>query len=123
MSFDLYVFPPSGPTTVPQVRQLQAAEEQRIMRGQPDSSNPPGPEMASFLEELERRWPSLDDDPEDSPWSSWPLWQPMTGGGTALNIRWTRADSMRTALLEIAARSNVIIYDPQCGEVITPPPV
>ena len=45
----------------------------------------------------------------------------MTGGGTGFAIVWSRADEMYTAVLEIAARTNVIIYDPQAGEVILPP--
>lgn len=71
MSFDLYVFPPSGPATVDQVHALMEAEEQRISNepGLPDL--PPGPQTAKFLAELERRWPGLDaEDPDTSPWSS-----------------------------------------------------
>jgi hypothetical protein len=45
----------------------------------------------------------------------------MTGGGTGFAIVWSRADEIRMTILEIAARSNVIIYDPQAGEVILPP--
>jgi hypothetical protein len=45
----------------------------------------------------------------------------MTGGGTGCAIIWSRADEMYTAVLEIAARANVIIYDPQVPEVILPP--
>ena len=121
VSFDLHVFPPSGPRTVAEVWRLLDAEEQRLLSGSDDALPPPGPEMDRFLDELERRWPSLEEDPGGSPWSSWPLWLPMTGGGTALAIRWSRATEMRTALLEIAARTNVIIYDGQLPEVICPP--
>lgn len=118
MSFDLLVFPSSGPTTVPEVHQLLDAEEQRLESHVDSTLPPPGPEMARFLDELERRWPSLEDDPDSSPWSSWPLWQPLTGGGTALNIAWSQAETMRTAILELAARVGVIIYDPQTDELI-----
>jgi hypothetical protein len=83
---------------------------------------PPGPQMATFIDELERRWPSLEIDPDGSPWSSWPLWQPTAGGGTALNISWSAADSVVPAILEIAVRANVSIYDPQNDELIHPPP-
>jgi hypothetical protein len=97
------------------------AEEERLGSDTGDGLPPPGPEMARFLDELELRWPSLEDNPDGSPWSSWPLWQPMAGDGTGLNIRWSHADSMRSAILEIAARTNVIIYDPQAGRLIRPP--
>jgi hypothetical protein len=118
MSFDLRVYPPSGPTTLDEVDQLAAADEDAPMDAE---YPPPGPEMASFLTELERGWPSVEDDVNASPWSSWPLWQPINGGGTDLNIRWPKADSMLAAILEIAARTNVIVFDPQSGQVILPP--
>ena len=120
MSFDLYAFPPTGPTTVAEVRLLMEAEEGRL-ESDPDSPlPPPGQEMAQFLNELERRWPFLEDDSDHCPWSSWPLWQPMAGGGTALNIAWSHTDSMPSPILEIAARNNVIIYDPQADELAHP---
>ncbi|MGI8445990.1 MAG: hypothetical protein ACR2MP_02150 [Streptosporangiaceae bacterium] len=72
------------------------------------------------MNELQRRWPSLDDDPDSSPWSSWPLWQPVAGGGTGLNISWSHAAVVMTAILEIAVRSNVVIYDPQDDRLIPP---
>jgi hypothetical protein len=121
VSFDLNAFPPSGPRTVWEVRQLLDAEEQRLVTGADDPLPPFGPEMARFVDEIKRRWPSLEDDPDSSPWSVSPGWQPMTGGGTGCNIIWSRADEMYTAILEIAARANVIIYDPQVPEVILPP--
>ena len=37
------------------------------------------------------------------------------------NIVWSRAYEVYAAILEIAVRTNVIIYDPQVPEVILPP--
>jgi hypothetical protein len=76
--------------------------------------------MAAFMDELERQWPSLDDDPDGSPWASWPLWQPVGGGGTALNVSWSFVDSTVPVILEIAAHANMVIYDPQPDELIRP---
>jgi hypothetical protein len=118
MSFDLRVYPASGPTTLDEAHQLASADEDVAIDEQ---FPPPAPEMASFLTELEQGWPSLEDDVEASPWSCWPLWQPLTGGGTELNIRWPNAASMLAAILEIAARTNVIVFDPQSGQLILPP--
>jgi hypothetical protein len=125
VSFDLYAFPAPGPATVAEALQLLEADE---AEGSPrfDSDTGerlprPGPQMAKFIEELERRWPSLDDDP-DSPWASWPLWAPIVGGGTGFNIRWSYAASVAPAIVEIAARHNVIIYDPQADQLIQPAP-
>ena len=121
MSFDLHAFPPSGPRTVAEVLQLLEAEEQRLLSGAGDALSPQEPEMARFLDELEQRWPSLDEDPDASPWSDSPLWFPTMGGGATFGISWSRADEMREAILEIAARTGVIIYDRQIPEVICPP--
>jgi hypothetical protein len=118
MSFDLRVYPPSGPATLDEIHQLEEADEEAPLD---QEYPPPAPEMARFLTELEQAWPSLDDDAEASPWSSWPLWQPIARGGTDLNIRWPHADSMLAAILEIAARANVIVFDPQSEQVILPP--
>jgi hypothetical protein len=124
-SFDLYAFPASGPRTVPEVHQLMEAGDPEDPRFDSEMGcwfPPPGPQMATFIDELERRWPSLEIDPDGSPWSSWPLWQPTAGGGMALNISWSAADSVVPAILEIAVRANVSIYDPQNDELIHPPP-
>jgi len=120
VSFDLHAFPSAGPRTVLEVRQLLDAEEQRLVTGTGDPLPPFGPEMAWFVDEIKRRWPSLEDDP-GSPWSVSPGWQPATGGGTGFAVVWSRADEMYTAILEIAAHANVIIYDPQVPEVVLPP--
>jgi hypothetical protein len=132
VSFDLIAFSPSGPRTVSDVRELLDAEEQRLVTGKPGLANgtdnavvAAGPQMARFLDELNRRWPSLEEDPDSSPWSVSPLWQPAIGGqaieAIGMAIRWSRAEEVYTALVEIAADSNVIIYDQQTPEVICPP--
>lgn len=117
MSFDLRVYPPSGPATVDEAYRLASADEDAPVG---EDYPPPAPEMARFLTELERGWQSPSA-AGTSPWSSWPLWQPITGGGTELNIRWPHAASMLAAILEIAARTNVIVCDPQSEQVILPP--
>ena len=121
MSFDLYAFPSSGPRTVLEVCQLMDAEEQRLLTGADDVLPPLGPEMARFVDEIARRWQSLEDDPDGSPWSISPSWEPMTVAGPALTSSGSRADEVYQAILEIAARANMIIYDPQVPDVILPP--
>ena len=119
MSFDLYVFPPPGPTTIADAHRLIEADQDLDGRA-PDVPARPDPEMASFLAELERRWPTLEEDVDASPWSS-SLWHPDAGGGTELNISWPWAESMRPAILDIAARTKVTVYDPQADQLIRPP--
>jgi hypothetical protein len=99
VSFDLYAFPAPGPATVAEARQLLKNEDLSWDSEAGTWLSSPGPEMAAFMDELERRWPSLNDDPDASPWASWPLWQPAGGSGTALNISWSFVDSTAPAIL------------------------
>ena len=122
VSFDLYAFPSDGPRTISEVHKVWEAEEKRLLANESDSSQPPdqpGPEMERFIGELETQWPSSDIDPDSSPWATWPLWQPV-GRGTALNIVWSHAATMQPAVVALARQCDVIIYDPQSGEVIVP---
>jgi hypothetical protein len=132
VSFDLTAFSPNGPRTVSEVRRLLDDEEQRLVAeelglgsGTDDVLLAPDPRMVRFLDELERRWPWLEEDPHGSPWSCSPLWQPAIGGraieAIGMAIRWSRTEEMYSAIVEIAAANNVIIYDPQVPEVICPP--
>lgn len=87
VSFDLYAFPAPGPGAGPEARQLletAGVENRRFDHDTAEWFPRPGPEMATFMDELERRWPSLEGDPDGSPWASWPLWQPVAGGGTEM---------------------------------------
>lgn len=45
----------------------------------------------------------------------------MTGGGTGFTIVWPPANELCTAILEIAARTNVTITILKPGEAILPP--
>jgi hypothetical protein len=122
VSFDLYAFPPDGPGTVSEIHNVIVAEEERLIAGESGSGQPPsspGPEIERFIAELETRWPSLETDPDSSPWASWPLWQPV-GRGTALNIVWSKADTMRPAVIAVGQQCGVIVYDPESGEVFVP---
>ncbi len=104
VSFHLQAFPPSGPRTVLEVRQLLDAEEQRLITGTDDSLPPFGPEMTTQAVHGPFR----------------PAGNQRQVAGPALPSS-GRADEVYTAILEIATRANVIIYDPQAGEVTLPP--
>jgi hypothetical protein len=102
MTFDLYAFPAPEPKTAAEAHQLlDAGDADEHLRFDTDSGQwlpRPGPQMVTFIDELQRRWPSLNDDPDGSPWSIWPLWQPTAGGGTGLNIGWSFAASVAPQL-------------------------
>lgn len=120
MSFDLQVFPASGPSTVAEVRRLLDAEEQRLISGADSPLPAPSPGMARFMGEITHRWPSLEDDPDDSPWTIDPSWEPSLGGGAGLAIKWSCPDSVLLAIFELADRVGVIVYDPQAEVVHLP---
>ena len=113
MSFDLYVFDrdlPDDPVAVGE-----------LLEDDHNDGGPLSPALAELLDELERRYPDLDDDPDASPWSSWPLQDEVANGtGVALTIRWSRAEQMSAELRALANERGLFIYDPQAGVVIRP---
>lgn len=120
MSFDLQVFPASGPSTVAEAHRLLDAEEQRLISGADSPLPAPSPEMARFMGEIKHRWPSLEDDPDGSPWTIEPSWGPSLGGGAGLAIKWSCPDSVLLAIFELADRVGVIVYDSQAEVVHLP---
>lgn len=110
MSFDLYVLDLDGSPDAAAVHALIDEEGGEL-------SAP----LAALVVELEQRFPDLEDDPEGSPWASWPLQQPVAGGrGNAFNLTWGSADSLTEALVEAAARHRLTIFDPQTDLLVPP---
>lgn len=114
MSFDLYVFD----------RDDLPEDEEAIGDLLEDDSRWGGaltPRLAGLIAELERRYPRLDDNPDDSPWASWPLADSIADGtGVALNIVWSRAEQMSHELRLLAKERRLTVYDPQASAVIRP---
>jgi hypothetical protein len=79
------------------------------------------PRLAGLIAELERRYPGLDDNPDDSRWASWPLADSMADGtGIGLNIVWSQAERMSAELRVLAKERGLTVYDPQASEVVRP---
>ena len=72
MSFDLYVLDLEAGAGVDAVQELLDDESGTLTA-----------RLASLVSELEQRFPGLDDDPDASPWASWPLEQPSAVAGAA----------------------------------------
>ena len=88
MSFDLYVFDLGD---IPD-------DEEAIGDLLEDDSRWGAPftdRLGQFVAEMERRYPELDDRPNDSPWASWPLTDSMVEGRCCgLNMVWSAAEQM-----------------------------
>jgi hypothetical protein len=82
---------------------------------------PPTPRLKAFIEALEKRYPSLDDDPDDSPWADWPLGDTILDGhGVSLSVVWSQADRMSQELRSACNQAGLTLYDPQESLVIRP---
>lgn len=113
MSFDLYVFDGDVPD-----------DEATIGEWMEDDSRwgtPLTPRLATFVAELERRYPSLDDHPDSSPWASWPLTQAMVDGTCcAFNIVWSQSERMSAEIRVLCSEQGLTLYDPQESLVVRP---
>jgi hypothetical protein len=114
MSFDLYVFDLGD---VPD-------DEEAIGDLLEDDSRWGAPftdRLAQFVAEMQRRYPGLDDHPNDSPWASWPLTDSMVEGRCCgLNIVWSAAERMSSEVAAACHRHGLTLYDPQAGVVHRP---
>lgn len=114
MSFDLYIFD----------RDDLPDDEELIGELMEDNSRwgaPLTPRLTGLVAHLERHYPGLDDDPDGSPWASWPLADSMVDGtGIGLNIVWSRSDQMGPEIRRIALERMLTVYDPQAGSVFRP---
>ncbi len=91
-----------------------------------ESDEPVGPlssRLRAAVQECGARWPAdnLPDSDVDSPWASWPLAGDSAPPVIEVNIRWEHASVMLPALLEIAERHEIVLYDPQQDEIHLPP--
>jgi hypothetical protein len=114
VSFDVMLLDPG---TVPSVGQIYEVLE---------SDGPEVPlsrRLRAAIDECSSRWPSYDEagNEVDSPWASWPLAREAELPVIKVNIRWEHADVMLPALIEIANRHEIALYDPQKDEVHLPP--
>jgi hypothetical protein len=114
VSFDLYVFDLDRLPTDDDAMFALLEEDDG-----PDDELTPA--LTAFVAELEHRFPSLDDDPDGSPWASWPLTQSVADGrGCAFNIVWSAAEAMNEAIAAAAAERGLLLYDPQGGDTSIP---
>jgi len=95
--------PPADPDEPP-ISLMQSVAEMK-------SAPQVGPE---WLEEMRKKRPA----PEDSPWAA--TLDPH-GSGIALSITWSNVEQVAPVVVDLAARANLLVYDPQNSRVFAPP--
>lgn len=117
MSFDLYVFDldalPDDGEAIGALLEDESGWGHALTR-----------RLAAFVAELEASYPGLDDDPDGSPWASWPLAGNSAANGRCcgFNILWSAADAVSGEIRDRARRHGLVLYDPQTGEVVRSTP-
>jgi hypothetical protein len=114
VSFDLYAFDIEALPTDEMA--LGGLLEDESQWGHPLTDR-----LATLVRDLEMRYPGLDDDPDGSPWSSWPLGESMMGGHCCgFNIAGSAADQVAPHVTEACQAMGLSLYNPQQGTVIGP---
>jgi hypothetical protein len=116
VSYDLVVMDADEPMTLAQVHE-------RLDQGEAASSltAAPAPRLTSFITELSRKYPSIDDVPErDLDRSPWANGFDVEGDLVWLNVSWSRAQEVARHVAKVAEQTGVVIYDPQEDRVILP---
>lgn len=112
VSFDLFVFDRDVPDDGEQITEMMEDDS----RWHAELS----PRLAAFVADLEHRYPGLDDEPDDSPWASWPLSanSMVDGHCCGFNIVWSRAEQMSAEMRALSATHGLTLYDPQDDVVV-----
>lgn len=128
MSMDLFLW--KAPVTDDEDE--AAALLDRYLEKMDSSTFAQSEDVARALNEIRRRFP---DDPaggadDSAPWSSWPI--PDSDRLIELNIRWSVDGEVLDAIVDIARKHGLVVYDPQGPDVYlatemvdsgpTPPP-
>ncbi|MGA3295739.1 MAG: hypothetical protein ABSE45_17375 [Candidatus Acidiferrales bacterium] len=118
MSFDLAVWKADDPG-------LTDSDAGKIFLQLCDGAHegwPAAPEVEAFYRELTQRYPELDDLPEEEvdncPWSAR---LDRSAHHVIMTVVWSRADEIRSVVLDLAGKHSLLLFDPQEGKIIRPP--
>ena len=116
MSYDLFVFkgplPRSEAEFSERVGRLDAGDE---------TAFEPSPQMAAFYEELLRKYPALEDLPDDTvDRSVWAMTPDESDRLIALNFGWPHAERVAKDLPKLALKHGLAVLDPQSGAIVRP---
>jgi hypothetical protein len=113
VSFDMMLLDPDSVPTAEEIYDILESDE-------PDA--PLGARMRAVIDECSTRWPGEDTvgNWTEAPWASWPLARETAPPVIEVNIQWEHAKVMLPALIEIAGRHGIVLFDPQTSEVHLP---
>jgi hypothetical protein len=113
VSFDVMLLDPDTVPTAEEIYDVLESDEPEV---------PLSTRLRAAFDECSVRWPAYDQAGKevDAPWASWPLAREVELPVVAVNIRWDFAASMLPALIEIAGRHEIVLYDPQEAEFHLP---
>lgn len=116
MSYDLFVF--KGP-----IPRSEAEFTERLGRfGDGDETAfEPSPQVAAFYEELLRKYPALEDLPEDKvDGSVWAVTPDESDRLIALNFGWPDAERVAKEVPKLVRKHGLTLMDPQSGVIFRP---
>jgi hypothetical protein len=80
--------------------------------------------IGSFYDELTRRWPEIDSVPEerigDLEYCPWSCSIERSGMHVIVNCVWPKADAVAIYVYELAAKHELVLYDPQADKIHLP---
>ncbi len=118
MSFDLAVWKDECPTP----SDSEAREIYLHFCSHECAGGPTMPGIAEFYIELTQQYPEIDKVPEEEvdncPWS---VLLSRSGHHVLMSAVWSRAEEIRSVVLELAKKHDLVLFDPQKGKIVWPP--
>lgn len=120
MSWDLLVFATSAPASVLDARDLLGDEDDPFGWDEPEFDQV-DPRVTAFLDDLLAELPALEDHPprDRAVWNVSP--SPDGPTSTYLCIRYSMIEPAFEAVLRLAPKHGLVVYDPQADTITNPP--
>ena len=116
MSFDLAVWKSESVPSDSEAREIY-----RVLCNNECGGGPLESGIEEFYVDLTHRYPEIDKVPEEAvdecPWS---VRLSKSGHHVMMSAVWSRSNEIRAAVLELAKKHDLILFDPQKGKVLSP---
>ena len=119
MSYDLAFWTGTRPESDSEaLAQFEKLYQRHVQSKRPEA---PASELLAFVAAATRRYPDLTELPDErrdeGVWSDGPLQNNIAGPLLYLGIAWSRADEVRTFLIDLASKTNLVAFDPQTAKL------